>query len=61
MSAIACKILLCSTHAAMVSKSPAMLVKDLENNSCLAKDIIKVQENYIHTIEPLIAKLAENG
>ena len=60
MSAIACKILLCSRHAANISNASAMLVKDLKEDKCLAKEIIKVQEHYIHTISPLLAKLTEN-
>lgn len=61
MSAIECKILLCSQKAAGASEASAMLVDDLKRDERLAEDIINVQERYIKTITPLLSKLTENG
>jgi len=47
MSAIRCKILLCSNEAKMVSSCSAKLTKDIADNPELAKTIVKTQERYI--------------
>jgi len=47
MSAIRCKILLCSNEAKMVSNCASKLTKDIADNPELAKIIVKTQERYV--------------
>jgi hypothetical protein len=59
MSAIECKIIICGGDAANVSAAPTKLITDLDARPDLAKKIIRVQEKYVHAMQPLLSELTK--
>jgi uncharacterized protein (DUF305 family) len=60
MSAIECKIVICSNKATSASALSGILVKDLAQpeNEKLARKITKLQDAYVKSMEPLLGELA---
>lgn len=47
MSAIACKIIICSNQSNAVTNTTLNVIADLEDKPALARQIIKIQDKYV--------------
>jgi len=59
MSAIACKIIICSQKSQAVSSMSTFVVQDLAKNLKLSRKVLKTQEKYIEDMEALLQPLTE--
>jgi len=57
MSAIACKIILCSTQAQAVSQAAESLSSELEQNPNLANKLIYAEEKYCAEMNSILLEL----
>lgn len=61
MSAIECKLLLCSNAAKSASEDSTLVIDDLKDDKYLAEKVIKAQTRYVEKMHNILSGLTKDA